>query len=223
MKRILTAGFIVAYIGVLLYGNICHFLQFGTTTHPFMYMIVWDMFCGWSAFDTRIHIIAEGQDDKYYRLSPAPWGELHPYGYIGRENYDQFQNHTGGMGLNVLRHTRHAPISRVFVVEECWAKKYNMPDDVWTARYEYPKDKQSYYRMRVVLLPDGTMTQSYTSWVAFQSGMMMMDNPRLQERSRLSRPMFMIDNNFKPGREAMLGPADRLAAGVSALRAPSSN
>lgn len=220
MKRFLTAGFIVGYIGVLLYGNICHFLQFGTTTHPFMYMIVWDMFCGWSAFDTRIHIIAEGQDDKYYALNPAPWGELHPYGYIGRENYDQFQNHTGGMGLNVLRHTQHVPISRVFVVEECWAKKYNMPDSVWRARYECPKDKQSYYRMRVVLLPDGTMTQAYTSWVAFQSGQMMMDNPRLQERSRLSRPMFVIDN-FKPGREAIVGPGDGLPG--RSIRAPAGN
>jgi len=221
MKRFLAIGFIAVYIGVLSYGNICHFLDFRKTAHPLMYMIVWDMFCGWSAFETRIHIFAEGEDDKFYDLTHPPWGELHPYGYIGRENYDQNQNHTGTMGLNVLRHTRHVPVSRVFVVEECWAKKYNMPDDVWMARYDGPKDKHSYFRVRVVLLPDGTITQAYSAWVAFQSSQMMMDNPRLQERSRLSRPMFVIDN-FKPGREAIAGPAaDNSPLGT--IRAPSGN
>lgn len=222
MKRMLTVGFIAVYIGILTLGNVCHFLQFKNATHPLMYLIIWDMFCGWSAFDTRIHIIAEGENDKYYDLTHPPWGEFHPYGYIGRENYDQFQSHTGQMGLNVLKHTSHPPISRVFVVEECWAKKYNMPDDVWQARYDSPKDKRSYYRMRVVLLPDGTTTQLYSSWVSYQSGLMAMDNPRLQERKRLSQPMFVSDG-FKPGREAMLDSALGVKQSGRSATAPSGN
>ena len=140
MKRVLTVLFIAGYIGVLTYGNLCHVLRSGVAAHPLMYMIVWDMFCGWSAFDSRIHIVAEGESEKYYDLTHAPWGELHPYGYIGRENYDQWQNHTGPIGINVLKHTRHEPITRLFVIEECWAKKFNLPDHIWQHRYDDPKD-----------------------------------------------------------------------------------
>ena len=31
------------------------------------------------------------------------------------------------MGLNVLKHTQHEPIGRLFVIEECWQKKYSTP------------------------------------------------------------------------------------------------
>jgi hypothetical protein len=194
MKRVLTVLFIAGYIGVLTYGNLCHVLRSGVSAHPLMYMIVWDMFCGWSAFDSRIHIVAEGESEKYYDLTHAPWGELHPYGYIGRENYDQWQSHTGPMGINVLRHTRHEPITRLFVIEECWAKKFNLPDHIWQRRYDDPKDAQHYFRTRVVLLPTGRLLQTYNSWVANQASQLLYDNPRLVEQSKLGRPMFVIDN-----------------------------
>src|SRR5207302_5649746 len=68
------------------------------------------------------------------------------------------------IGLNVLKHTRHEPITRVFVIEECWPKKFNLPDAIWKMRYDDPKNVQKYYRQRVALLPDGTVTQLFTSW-----------------------------------------------------------
>ena len=203
MKRVLAVGFIVVYIGILTYGNLCHVLRHGTGVHPLMYMIVWDMFCGWSAFDSRVHIVAEGESQKYYDLTHAPWGELHPYGYIGRENYDQFQAHTGPIGLNVLKHTRHEPITRVFVIEECWSKKFNLPDAVWNMRYDDEKNVQKYFRQRVALLPDGMVTQLFTSWVSYQGRKMLMDNPRLVQDSMKGRPLFVFDTNDKPGHEVM--------------------
>ena len=203
MKRVLAIGFIVAYLGVLTYGNLCHTLRFATSNHPLMYMIVWDMFCGWSAFDSRVHIIAEGESETYYDLTHPPWGELHPYGYIGRENYDQFQNHTGMMGLNVLKHTQHEPITRLFVIEECWAKKFNLPDSVWKLRYDDPKDIQRYYRRRLALLPNGKVLQANSSWVAFQGGEMMIDNPRLVQQSKQSQSLFVLDSSISQGREVM--------------------
>jgi hypothetical protein len=194
MKRVFTALFIAGYIGVLTYGNLCHVLRSGVAAHPLMYMIVWDMFCGWSAFDSRIHVVAEGESEKYYDVTHAPWGELHPYGYIGRENYDQWQNHTGMMGINVLKHTRHEPITRLFVIEECWAKKFNLPDHIWQNRYDDPKDAQHYFRTRVVMLPTGRMLQTYNSWVSNQASHMLFDNPRLVQQSKLGQSLFVIDN-----------------------------
>ncbi len=226
MKRVLAVGFIVFYTGVLTYGNACHFLRFKTSSHPLMYMIVWDMFCGWSAFDSRTHIIAEGQDEKFYDLTHAPWGEFHPYGYVGRENYDQFQAHTGTMGLNVLKHTRHEPIARLFIIEECWAKKYNLPDNLWKMRYDDPKDVFKYHRKRIAMLPDGTMTQSYTSFNEFHAHQTVMDNPRLVQQSTLGMPLFTYDPNDKPGRD-FLGDAELEGNGMPAQvlspSAPSGN
>jgi len=217
MKRVLAVGFIAGYIGLLTFGNLCHLLRFATASHALMYVIVWDMFCGWAAYDTRVHIIAEGESEAYYDLTHAPWGELHPYGYLGRENYDAFNNHTGSLGLNVLKHTRHEPISRVLVVEECWPKKFNLPDPVWNMRYDNPKDDYRYYRLRVVLLPDGTVTQRYTSFAQFQGMQMANDNPRLVQESKNSRPMFMIDH--QPGRDVMVDAGSY----VTPATAPSGN
>ncbi len=203
MKRVLVIAFIVGYIGVLTLGNAAHLLQYGATAHSFMYMIVWDMFCGWASYDSRIHIIAEGESQTYYDLTHPPWGEFHPYGYIGRENYDAWNNHTGKLGLNVLEHTAHEPISRVLVIEECWPKKYNLPDHVWNMRYDNPKDEFRYYRLRVAMLPDGTVTHRYNSFAHFQAGQMINDNPRLVAESLNSRPLFMIERN-KPGRDFLV-------------------
>ncbi len=226
MKRILAVAFMIIYVGALVYGNVCHLVQEGRSSHPMMYFLVWDMFCGWSAFDSRIVLVAEGESGKYYDVSHAPWGEFHPYGYIGRENYDQFQNHTPKIALNILRHTSHEPMTRLFVIEKCWAKKYNMADPVWKARYDDEKDLEPYYRIRVTLLPDGTILQNYSSWLQYQFSQMMMDNPRLVEQARRSKTLFVLDNYQKPGREMIEHPGMGFggrSADAMANSAPSGN
>jgi hypothetical protein len=207
MARWLVKAFIGLYLSVLGYGLTCHMLAAGTGSHPLMYFIIWDMFCGWTAYDSRCHLVAEGESGTYYELTPAPWGELHPWGNLGRQNYDAVNNHTGIMALNVLKHTRHEPIARIFVLEECWAKKFNIPDVVWNLRYDEPKDKQSYFWLRTVLLPDGTIMENYESWLAIESGKMFTDNPRLRAEAHSSRPLFVVD---RPS-------ATRTGVGVSSI------
>jgi hypothetical protein len=205
MKKLLTIGFIVTYLGALNYGIGCHMLGHGTGAHPLMYFIVWDMFCGWSAYDSRMHIIAEGENQKYYDVATPPWRELLPWGHLGRQHYDAFNNHTGRVGRNILKHTRHEPITRMFVVEENWAKKYNVPDAVWRARNDGPKEPHKYYLTRTVLLPDGTVTRSSAPWLQLQSTKMLGDNPRLQVQASKSRSLFLI-NQEKPGRDMLVNP-----------------
>ncbi|HEY2252739.1 MAG TPA: hypothetical protein VGH74_16810, partial [Planctomycetaceae bacterium] len=106
-------------------------------------------------------------------------------------------------GLNVLKHTQHEPISRILVVEECWPKKFNLPEPVWNMRYDNPKEEYHYYRLRVVMLPDGTVAQRYSSFAQFQNGLMANDNPRLVAEAEKSRPVFMFDRH-KPGRDMMV-------------------
>lgn len=205
MKRMLSVGFIVAYLGALNYGILCHMMGFGTAAHPLMYFIVWDMFCGWSAYDSRAHIIGEGESEKYYDLGNPPWGVFQPWSNLGRQHYDVLNNHTGRIGFNTLRHTQHEPITRVFVIEECWAKKYNIPDSAWQARYDGPREVNKYYRVRSIILPDGTVSESVGPWLGYQSAQMLADNPRLQAQANRSRPMFLIEQD-RPGRELMISP-----------------
>jgi hypothetical protein len=205
MKRLLTVGFIVVYLGTLNFGILSHMLGFGTVSHPLMYFIVWDMFCGWVAYDSRAYVIGEGESQKLYDLSTPPWGEFHPWGYLGRQHYDALNNHSARIGFNTLRHTQHEPITRLFVIEENWAKKFNIPDKVWKTRYDEPKDIQKYHRLRGVLLSDGTVVQTHNSWIDYQSQKMLNDNPRLALQASRSRSTYLVKPAI-PGRDMLVGP-----------------
>lgn len=195
MKRWLAVAFISSYLGVLSYGVGCHTFGAGQTSHTLMYFIVWDMFCGWASYASNLHIIAEGESQKYYELAPAPWGEFVPWGYLGRRHYDAFNTHTPRIAMNTLKHTKHEPITRVFVVEETWAKKFDLPDHIWNQRYEVPKDLTRYCRLRTELTADGQVARSYIPWSSYQRMQNVGDNPRLLADWRKGRPLFMLDNS----------------------------
>ena len=131
MKRWIAVIVICGYLGSLAMGLVAHTLHVGANSHPGMYFVVWDMFCGWGAYSNRTHLIAEGESGKYYELSPAPWGSLQPFGPTDRLHYDTSYHLTPKMVRNNLRNTEHEPIARVFVIEETWSKKFNLPDELW--------------------------------------------------------------------------------------------
>jgi hypothetical protein len=188
MARWLTHCFIAVYLGALFVGIASHTVNYGTASHPGMYFLVWDMFCGWSAYDKRHQIIAEGESGNFYELAPAPWGEMKPYGNIGRRHYDPEGMHMPSYGIHVLNHTQHEPITRIIVVEESWAKKYNLPDELWYQQFDQPKDLQKYYHVRHVVSPEGAILQTFPSWMSRQHALSVSNNPRLRaDKSRGSQ------------------------------------
>ncbi|MCH9655526.1 MAG: hypothetical protein K0U86_20060 [Planctomycetes bacterium] len=190
LKRGLTYLTITSYIGILLFGIFSHTFSYKTGRHPSMYYIVWDMFCGWSAFSIRTHIIGEGISGKYYELAPGPWGEYKPYGNLGRRHYDTTGDAWLRMAMNALDKTEHEPMLRILCIEEAWCKKYNLPDSIWDQRYEEPKDFHNYFRLRRVITPDGVIAQNYVSWLARQRYLQINDNPRLISDMNRARPFF---------------------------------
>ncbi len=194
MKKWLIQSFIGLYLLALSWGIVSHAVSFGTGAHPAMYYIVWDMFCGWTSYSSRNIIIGQGESGKYYELSPGPWGEVQPFGKLGRRHYDVSGAHTPKLALNVLRHTQHEPITRIFVIEECWAKKYNLPDHLWEKQYEEPKDIKKYYQVRHIFTPDGSMVKSYPNWLSLQYSYSVADNPRLMADQRRGQPFFVMKN-----------------------------
>jgi hypothetical protein len=160
-----------------------------------MYFVVWDMFCGWAAYSTRNQVIVEGESGQFYEVLPPPWGEIQPYGSLGRRHYDPYQTFCMSMAQNVLKHTDHEPITRIFVLEEAWAKKFNLPDRLWEARYEEPKSPHRYRHVRYVFSSDGIPLQTNNNWLSFQSNLMMAKNPRLQADFRKSRPFVTVGSS----------------------------
>ncbi len=195
-----TAGLtIVCYLAVLFYGVACHAVSYNVNSHPFMYFIVWDMFCGWSAYTSRTQIIGEGESGKFYRIAPGPWGEFHPYADLPRRHYDPFGKHLPRMVRNSLKQTQHEPLTQIYVIEESWAKKYNLPDKIWSRRFDEPKNKNVYYHLRGILSPDGTPTHWNPSWIERQIAMNIEDNPRLLADMHRGRVFYHLDLRHRTG------------------------
>jgi hypothetical protein len=188
MKRWFTSLGIAAYLTALAAGFVTHALEYGTDCHPIMYFLIWDMFCGWSGYEGRMQLIGEGESGNYYKLAPSPWGEFHPYGFIDRPHYDP--NHTNGFVIanNCLKHTKHEPMVRLFVVEEEYPKKFNIPDKQFEAYYGKPKVVHPYYLTRYILSPTGEVMSQQPNWFTVQYQMSLGDNPRLVNDAYRNRP-----------------------------------
>lgn len=188
MKRWITHLTIAAYLFALSFGIVAHAMKFMTSSHPAMYFVVWDMFCGWTAWSTRNHVIAEGESGTYYELTPPPWGAFKPFGAITRQHYDPWHKYCVRLGLNTLKHTDHEPITRIFVVEEAWAKKYNLPPNIWEQRYDAPQERYVYSHVRHVADGQGNPLKQNPNWLNFQSALVLSDNPRLRAEARKTQP-----------------------------------
>jgi len=190
MKRTIAISTIVLYLGSLACGIASHTLQFGNAAHPAMYYVVWDMFCGWSGYETRNHLIAQGASGQYYRLTPVPWGDYQPYGPANRIDYDSFAMHGGAIARNILRNTEHEPIQQVYLIEENWSKRYNIPDYLW--RFEEPKEKHSYFHTRVTYNGDCEAIDAKMSWHSAIQAHHLNTNARLAQLRKNSRKVFAV-------------------------------
>lgn len=194
----LTGAFIASYLGALGIGLFCHTFGWNAAAHPLMYYVVWDMFCGWAAHECRFHVVAEGVSGQYYDVLPGPWGELKPFGDLGRHEYDPDAAHAGRLAMNVLRHTSHEDITRLFIIEENWPKKFNMPDEQWNLCWDEPKDPKRYYTLRHVITPEGLLLQTYNNFYVQQNSFAVMSNPRLASEVYHAQPFYAVELRRDP-------------------------
>jgi hypothetical protein len=197
MKRWMSNATIAAYLGALAFGLLCHAVTYNTHGHPLMYFVVWDMYCGWSAFESRHHVLAETYDGRHYEVLPAPWGEFHPYQGPGRQHYDAQVRFLPRMAEVVLQHTEHDDIRRVIVVEEAWSKKYNLPDELWPLRHAEQKDKHSYFHVRAVVSQDSDALVRSGEWATVLANQGLMNNPRLMSDVKRGHTFFALDSSLQ--------------------------
>lgn len=192
-KRWLSGTFIACYLTALAWGIVAHAMHFTVNSHPAMYYLVWDMFCGWSAYETRFHVVGEGEDGKYYQLAPGPWPHFSPFGDLPRQHYDAYGTTFHKSALNTLRHTEHGPMRRILVFQECWHKKYNLPEHLWNIRFEEPKETYSYFWPYSSFTAEGDVITRNTDYINYSTAMSITDNPRLLSDARRGRPFFAVN------------------------------
>lgn len=183
MRRGIISLFIVGYLGALLAGLGSHLLQYGRFSHPAMYFVVWDMFESWGPFEPRTHIMGQGISGEYYELSPGPWGGLHPHGSIDRQHFDSAGLYTMSLANCTLRHTEHEPMARIFLVEECWSRRFNLSDELQTRLVGRADEPTSYFHLKQMWDADGTMLAANASWFTQLQHHDVMLNPRLHREN----------------------------------------
>ncbi|MEZ6062662.1 MAG: hypothetical protein R3C19_20145 [Planctomycetaceae bacterium] len=190
-----TSLFITCYLGWLSWGIVAHALKVGICGNPMSYYVVWDMFCGWSAYDDRTHIIAQGASGQYYRVT-EPWGAFQPFGHTDRIHYDVNNALLPKQIANILKYTAHEPIDRVIVTEEIWPKQYNMPPRLWDHYYQQPPDRVPYYHVRAVFTETGQQISAFPNWMTQQALNSVADNPRL--RNEIQQAQSTYSTLFTP-------------------------
>ncbi|MBI1345369.1 hypothetical protein GC163_03690 [bacterium] len=216
MRRWLATGFITSYLAFLGWGIVSHALKFQVFSHPVMYFTVWDMFCGWQAYESRIHIVAEGDSGTFYELSPPPWGDFAPFGDLARVHYDALGNSFVRIAQNTLKNTEHEPIRRMLVVEECWQKKYNLPEHLWAMRFDEPKDPKSYFWLRATFTPEGDLMYAGPDFVGYHASLAVCENPRLMSDAKRGRPFFSVNPALR-GDQSLLNDPSAWAGGPNSL------
>lgn len=197
MKRWLSHLTITAYLGIISFGLVSHMIGFRQHNDPAMYFIVWDMYAGWCAYETRMHILGEGESGAYYDLSTPPWGEFHPYGDTARRHYDNKALFAGELASLTLRHTQHEPMRQIVLVEEAYSKKFNLPDALWARRFAEPKEPHFYHHVRAVHAPDGRCLTRTLEWPALLANYDIMDNPRLMADIARGHTFIAVDPSVR--------------------------
>lgn len=200
MKRWLTNLIIGTYLTALGIGIVSHTMRFGDASHPVMYYVVWDMFCGWASHEIRYHVIGEGESGTCYELAPGPWTHFMPYGDLDRMHYDVLGNSQHRMALNALKHTDHEPIHRIIMLEEVWPKKYNLSDRVWNLRFDEPKDKLSYFWQRAEMDENGRVISVVSDYLAYLHQKAIAANPRLIQEMHQGKEHYVIDPALRLGK-----------------------
>ncbi len=221
MRRWIVGTFIATYISALGLGLGCLAIRTGIHMHPAMYFVVWDMYCGWSAYNHRYRAIAEGVSGTYYDLNPAPWGTFRPYDRLDRMQYLLANAKQAAAAQLVAERTEHEPLARMFIIEESWAKQFDLPEYIWKAHNAIPRVPHTYTKLCVEMAGNGEILKMHTNWLDFQHHVMLSDNPRLQQDMRTTRPFWIVDEQQGSGNRYFQ--QNREQDSISAFSTPAAN
>ena len=89
---------------------------------------------------------------------------------------------------------------QIVLVEEAYAKKFNLPDALWSRRFAEPKVPRSYYHVRAVHAPDGRCLTRTLEWPALLANYDIMNNPRLMADISRGHTFLAVDPQARDAR-----------------------
>lgn len=190
MPRWMKNLIIAVYLGSCVYGLTIHTLKIAHFRTLADYFLVWDMYCGWNAFESRAVLLAEGESGQFYDVSP-PWKPMTPYGSARRQDYDYSGIYGGRIALNTLQHTQHEPIRQIYLIEQIWSKKFNLPQAIWQKRFDEPRQPNVYYYTRTLFEPDGEVATLHYDWKSHLTYHSIIDNPALRATVAKTQPVWL--------------------------------
>lgn len=221
MRRWIVCSFIAAYVSALGFGIACQTVRMGTGMHPGMYFIVWDMYCGWTAYNHGYRAVAEGVSGTFYDLNPPPWGAFRPFNTLDRLQSITSSDNQARMTRLIARNTKHEPLARMFVVEEAWAKQYDLPEYIWKAHNAIERVPFRYTKIVLTQAGDGEIVEAQIPWLDSQAQLMLADNPRLEQEIRNSRPFFMVEEQQRGGSNRYYDSEEHNT--IQSIRSPAAN
>lgn len=169
---------IAGYLAVLIYGVLLHTFDLPGKVSVPGYLVVWDMYCGWCGYERRVHFVAEGESGTYYDASQIPGAVITPHGQTPRHNFDFQNTFSGKLAQSVLARTEHEPIQRIFVVEQHWPKRFNLPESLRGSTG--PSERQVYWHTQAIYNANGEALRVHPDWLALQNDRAIYDNPKLK-------------------------------------------
>ncbi len=133
-------------IGLYLLANVFFLVRNSvgaTGPDPWAYFFTWDMYPFYRTTSSRPLAFGRTKNGTCVELLPSPLQEFR-WGLDGtatRTDMDRGFRYTSSTIRKVLRSSKHAdhnPIVHVYVIEEYWPARFNLPDDVYSRTIDWP-------------------------------------------------------------------------------------
>ena len=152
VRRLAFPLVIAAYLGCIAFSFFRHVLG-DPGEHPIAYFWTWDMFAGHPAESSRRLVIAKTDDGRFVQFIPGS-GQRFRWGRGGdatRIDLDRRTVHLRAAVEYELRCFRSIapdrPLERIYVVEQYWPARFNLPDGLYEATYREPNPRRKYWRV----------------------------------------------------------------------------
>jgi hypothetical protein len=152
IRRGLVVGFILAYLGAGLfffYGQVLG----DTGRFALGYLWTWDMFPNYPSYSTRRFALGQTRSGEYLMVFPSAKVRHRRGGHGDISRFDLPRNDAAlrkAVSDHFQAHPPEAmedPGSYVFLVERYWPVKFNLPDELYEARYGEPNPRRAAYRI----------------------------------------------------------------------------
>ena len=152
MRRVVAVVLILCYLGAGTFFLYCHLLG-ETRGLPWAYYWTWDMFPNYPSFSARRMALGETKSGEFVQVFPTNKIRYRRGGSGDLTRYDLPRNDATlkYAVAEALKETPPAeeedPVTYVFLVEEYWPVRFNLPDDLYQESFGEENPRRHAFRI----------------------------------------------------------------------------